>query len=165
MLTQEYVKKIFDYDTESGILTNKIYRSSNSPAGSRAGAFDHYGYRQLTVKGRNYKEHRIIYLWMTGAMPVHGIDHINGIKDDNRWINLRDATTSENMRNRKMSSNNTSGFTGVVWFKPIKKWFASVEMLGKKHSLGYFDDINEAAKVVHVFKMKNGFTARHGIEK
>jgi hypothetical protein len=66
------------------------------------------------------------------------IDHINGIRDDNRWINLRTATRQENCYNRGKQLNNKSGYKGVSWNNSRSKWVAQIVINGKKKHLGLF---------------------------
>jgi hypothetical protein len=74
-----------------------------------------------------------------------GPDHVNRNGLDNRRINLRPATASQNTANRGRQSNNTSGYKGVVWGKRISKWIARIQVDGKQTYLGFFDDPVEAA--------------------
>lgn len=111
-LTHEYVKELFDYCEESGKLTWKA-RRQRIRIGQEAGSINK-GYRHTMVDGKRYFVHRIIWLWMTGEWPAVQIDHINGIKDDNRWCNLREATCSQNLRNKGKYQNNTSGYKNIV---------------------------------------------------
>lgn len=73
-------------------------------------------------------------------------DHINGDTLDNRKSNLRCATNSENLCNRRLQSNNTSGFRGVGWVKKDKRWRARLKVDGQEIVLGYFKTAEEAAK-------------------
>ena len=75
-----------------------------------------------------------------------GTDHVNGIGTDNRKENLRAATHAENMQNRRLNVNSRSGYRGVSWISEMKKWRAEVQLAGKKHHLGYFDDKEAAAR-------------------
>lgn len=76
------------------------------------------------------------------------IDYINGIRTDNRICNLREATSQENVRNKsRLSSKNTSGFTGVHYNKSRKKWLATIKRFGVVTHLGAFDTIEEAVEV------------------
>ena len=106
--------------------------------------------------------HRLAWLIHSGAMPDAEIDHINGIKSDNRISNLRCVTHEENSRNKAKYSNNTSGVSGVTWDSREGKWRAHVKAQKKQNFLGLFHDINEAAKAVTEFRMANGYTERHG---
>src|SRR5579863_3382757 len=116
-LDAEFVRKILDYNPISGILTWK-YRYDCPPewntkwAGKEAGAKHPDCHRFLSINNTRYKSHRIIWFMVTGKWPV-GIDHINGIRDDNRWDNLREANQLQNMQNQCIRSNNTSGYPGV----------------------------------------------------
>ena len=74
------------------------------------------------------------------------VDHINHDKSDNRKANLRVVTQSQNIQNRGLIPNNTSGITGVHWHEHTHKWKAEIEVNGKKHYLGVFKDINDAKK-------------------
>ena len=73
-------------------------------------------------------------------------DHINGDGLDNRRVNLRVCTPSENACNRGAPSNNISGFKGVSWDKRYAKWRAAIQVNGRKKHVGYFDTIEEAIR-------------------
>ena len=142
-LDVELVRSLFDYD-----LTTGIFRWKNGPArrcfkncqfGQIAGHRERLGYWTLSVDGRSYKAHRVAWLFMTGSMPNAEIDHINMIRDDNRWCNLRIASQSPNRSNCKARSTNKCGLKGVSFWAPIGKWKAQIQVEGKKHHLGYHD--------------------------
>lgn len=105
------------------------------------------GYRTGRVLGLKVKAHRVAFAIYHGKWPNGEVDHINGDTSDNRINNLRDATKSENMRNRALHSNNTSSIKGVSWRKDVKKWSAQIYVDRKQIHLGYFDDMEEAARV------------------
>lgn len=74
------------------------------------------------------------------------VDHENGDPLDNQRHNLRFATNAQNQHNqRRLRKDNTSGFKGVTWFKPHRKWNAQIYVNTKHKSLGYFDTPEEAA--------------------
>jgi len=80
-------------------------------------------------------------------MGVEGksvIDHINHDTTDNRRENLRISTYSENMFNAKLRSDNSTGATGVHWSFQRGKWQAEIQVRGKTHHLGFFEDIEDA---------------------
>jgi len=83
------------------------------------------------------------------------IDHIDGNTLNNQRNNLRFCTQSENMRNRRKQSNNTSGYVGVTYHKQVKKWRAETHLNGKHISLGLYEDIIEAAKAYNKFAIEN----------
>lgn len=78
--------------------------------------------------------------------PGREVDHINRDGLDNRRCNLREASRSQNITNRALLSRNTSGFRGVSWFKPHGLWRARIKVNGSEKDLGYFKDINDAAR-------------------
>lgn len=128
-----------------------LYRKSND---KRAGG-DANGYRQLTINKKRYYEHRLVYLMNHGHMPKHEIDHINGIKDDNRISNLVDVTHKENMQNLRPYSNSSSGLLGVNWHCTTKLYMARMRINGKIIHLGSFYDFFEACCARKSYEAKN----------
>jgi hypothetical protein len=155
MLTVEELKKYVTYDPITGYFLSNGVRYSNRKAGERVGTkHKTKGYRYLVVKGKTYREQRAAFLFMTGSWPVNQVDHINNIKDDNRWCNLRDVTPTVNCQNRGLFKSNTSGFKGVVWNKQCKKWQVLCRVDSKQHYLGLFDSLDEAAQIAADFYNK-----------
>ena len=99
----------------------------------------------LTYKHKMYKAHRLAFLYMEGYFPEYDVDHKNGIRNDNRWLNLRHAMRRCNMQNQKINSRNKSGFPGVHWHKYNKKWVAQIKINQKLIFLGYYNSSLEAA--------------------
>lgn len=156
-LTAEFVRSILDYDSETGVLNWRfrptLPRKWNTRyAHQRAGTLNKVGYRWVQAGSRvPYAAHRLIWLWMTGEWPIHGIDHINGNRDDNRWANLRLATPSENGCNKTMQRNNQSGYVGVYFDRQRGKWRATINKDRTRHDLGFYSTPEEAAQVRKVF--------------
>lgn len=146
-LTQARVRELFDY-REDGALIWKIYRSQNARAGDVAGYKKSHGYLYISIDDKRFIAHRIVFLWHHGYLPAD-VDHINGIRSDNRIENLRAASRSQNLQNSKKSSRNTSGFKGVSWCKKRMKWRANICANYKQVALGYFDT-PEAAHAAYV---------------
>src|SRR6185437_16179325 len=111
---RETLERLFSYDPETGILLWRAWSGGTAHAGTRAGSLGPR-HRVLNVQGSHYLEHRIIWKLVTGNDPVAEIDHANGVGDDNRWSNLREASRTQNAHNLKTPSTNTSGFKGVHW--------------------------------------------------
>lgn len=159
-ITQTGLKMILDYNPETGdfIRTSKHKRWGGTKAGHlNAGN----GYVNVMVNNRYYKAHRLAFLWMTGAMPEF-VDHINGVRHDNRWENLRAATKAQNCQN-KNSKKGLSGIKGVHWHSQHKKWYVGVTVSGKNKFIGLFEDL-EAAELVAILAREkyHGEFANHG---
>jgi len=155
MLDQFELKRLWHYDPEAGLFT-RLVATGNGKVGDVAGCRDHYGYIVIGIAGKLYKAHRLAFLYIIGAFPTSEVDHINSVRNDNRWINLRDATRSVNCQNlRKPPANNTSGYLGVAWHKQSKKWHAKIMVNSKQISLGLFDDACEAG--AHYLRKKREF--------
>lgn len=143
-LTQQYLLEILDYNPDTGVFTNRFTRSNNSKVGQIVGTKCDSGYVRITIKEKTYLIHRLAWFYVHGYFPTKHLDHINGIKDDNRIANLREATGSENNQNMAMKRSNTSGFIGVNWCKKSKKWESRIRHDGKRTRLGYYDTPQEA---------------------
>lgn len=106
---------------------------------------DNYKYISITIHGKKYRAHRIIWKLVTGEEPPEFIDHIDQDATNNKWNNLRPATYSINNRNKFLQKNNTSGVAGVSWNKTHQKWLVRInDNEGKRKHLGYFEDFEEA---------------------
>lgn len=150
------------YDAHTGLfIRNKT--GGGVKRGTVAGRKKHNGYIEISINNIRYYAHRLAWLIYYGYWPEHQIDHINGIRDDNRIVNLRSATNMQNQYNAKMSKNNTSGVKGVYWHKQNKKWNAYCDVNGRRYSLGLYSDIEQAKIAVMKFreKMHNVF-CNHG---
>jgi hypothetical protein len=147
LLTQEKIKELLDYNPETGIFIWKSKTSKYSPikVGSIAGYLKSSGYRIIEIYNKAFREHRLAWLYVYGVFPSDQIDHINGIRDDNRISNLREATNKENSFNKKPSKNNTSGYKGVSWNKKNNKWVSQIRVDKKSIYLGLYDSLEDAA--------------------
>jgi len=113
-------------------------------AGEQVGARMLNGYISTTLKGKAYYLHRLAWLLMTGEWPSKSVDHINGVRDDNRWSNLRSATDQQNQFNRTVRKDSTSGVKGVYFHKQSGLWRAAIQVDGKIISLRYHKTIKQA---------------------
>lgn len=120
------------------------------------------GYRQSTIYDYPYLAHRVIWAIVHGEWPKEQIDHINGVREDNRLDNLRAVTPQENNRNTKRCSRNTSGATGVSWHPGTSKWRASIYVSGKHISLGLHRCVTAAITARKSAEKKYGFHENHG---
>jgi hypothetical protein len=150
------LKKLLDYDSDTGLFTWRISPSNSIKKKQVAGTKNTNNHIQIKVFGKRYFAHRIAWLFTNGTWPSMMIDHINGIRNDNRIANLRQVTASENGHNQtKPHSRTKSGYLGVSWVKSRNKWQAGLGINGKYKFLGYFDDAKSAhaeylrAKKIH----------------
>lgn len=109
--------------------------------GIYAAFFDSNGYVQIRYEGKQVYLHRAIM-----GFPDKSVDHVNQVKSDNRRVNLRLATTSQNRANITVRGDNTSGFKGVSWHKITKKWRADITVNKKQSYIGSYKTKEEAAK-------------------
>ena len=141
-ITQERLKELFDYHP-SGNLIRKVRMAVRSPAGSMPTTVEAGGYLVTHIEGKNFKVHRLIFLWHHGYLPEQ-VDHINGIRSDSRVENLRAATFGQNQQNKCFQKNNTSGFKGVYWREREQKWYVSIGSDKRKHYLGRYGSLIDA---------------------
>lgn len=160
MITQKELKILFVYDESLGVLKRRVTRGS-AKKGSIAGCMNH-GYRDILINKRTYKAHRLIWLYVYGVWPKHEIDHINHIKTDNRVCNLREATRTQNNKNASRRKDNTTGVTGVGFFKRGDTWRARIHINGELTHLGYFFDKFEAICTRKSAENRYGYHINHG---
>ena len=138
------ISEYLNYDPEAGVFTWKV-KTKTSNKGDIAGNANWRGYVSIWINGTQYYAHRLAWALQNGAWPINDIDHINENKSDNRILNLRIASRSENMFNRGRNKNNTSGVKGVSFCKATNKWRAQITVDRKGVNIGRFDTQEEAA--------------------
>lgn len=135
-LNCECVRELLDYDPVTGIFRWRRFMNRKAPKGSIAGSSKKLGYREIRIMGNAYQAHRIAWLHVFGNMPVNVIDHVDGDPSNNAIANLREATRTENNRNR-----HARGFS----FIPRDNTFnARIRVDGKLLHLGCFKTEEEA---------------------
>lgn len=120
------------------------------------------GYCTGTLFGKTQKAHRVVWLLHYGSWPESELDHINGVRSDNRIENLRAVSHAENQRNMRRPSTNTSGVVGVCWAKREGKWKAQIKRAGKNIDVGYFASFDDAVAARKFAEAKLGFHLNHG---
>ena len=166
-ISQDYLKERFNYCSETGIFTVKRAVSGSRRIGQAAGWIDKRckGYIRIEISGTVYYAHRLAWLYVYGCFPDDEIDHINGIRGDNRISNLRLVSRRNNMMNKGRYKNNSSGITGVYWYKSTEKWLAKIRFNDKMIHLGYFEDFFEACCARRSAEIKYGFHKNHGLPR
>ena len=145
MITQERLKELFDYDPGTGNFIWKVnLRGRFAKIGNVAGGPTKDGYKNLCVDQHRVLLHRMVWLYHHGFIPPNEIDHINGIKDDNRIENLRLATRTENLQNTKKARSKYTNLFGVGYSNRDKVFVSSIRANGKRIHLGTFKTAEEA---------------------
>lgn len=153
-MTQDELHQICNYDCNTGLLTWVTTRNAKAVKGSQVGCHDKNGYLVTMINKKNYFVHRLIWLYVHGEFPKT-IDHINGIKNDNRLSNLRNCTISDNAKNKSLFANNKTGYKGVSWCNRSNKYQATCKVNGKKKWLGYFHNVLDAANAYQTYAKQN----------
>lgn len=147
MINQDDLRRLLAYDDQTGLFT-WIARSGTAKAGAACVALDGGGYIQIRINRRAYKAHRLAWLYVHGKWPDKFIDHINGVRTDNRLSNLREVDALLNQQNQRHSQGaSRSGLLGVSWHKPTGKWRARISVNKTAIHLGSFDSAEEAHAV------------------
>ena len=143
MITQEYIKKVFEY--KNGELIRRVKTSSRAIVG-RPTNYKSQGYLMTKVQGQAISVHRIIWLYHHGYLPENEIDHIDQNKLNNKIENLREVSHACNIRNRGNSRNNKSGIKGVRLYPYRNKneWISVIHNDGEIKTLGYSKSLDEA---------------------
>ena len=143
-LSVERCREVFDYDPETGHLIIRLRTSQSRQVGDIAGWISNKGYVKVKLDSSTYAAHRLIWFRTHGQWPTGVIDHINGIRHDNRLVNLRDVTGFTNAQNMKSSpvTNQTSGLLGA--YPSGDRWKSKIVAMGKMYHLGSFRTAEEA---------------------
>lgn len=158
MITQERLKELLDYDPETGVFRWRATKAKCIKNGDLAGSTSNHGYIGIFVDGHRRLAHRLAWLYMFGVWPDKQIDHINGIRGDNKIVNLRLATQSENSANGKQRTRNLKG---AHFMKTLKKWRATLTKNYKQVHVGLFASEKEAHEArMMVAKQIHGEFAR-----
>lgn len=159
----DQVKSLLSYDEETGAFRWLRNRGRTARAGDIAGCVDERGYRRICISGRKYRAHRLVFLLKTGAMPEF-VDHINGVRDDNRWCNLRPADATINARNAaRRKDGKHVAVTGVGFMPRIGKWRVRVGTAnGQVRYLGVFECLGAAIKARKLANIDLGYHENHG---
>ena len=146
MLTQEILKQNFKYEPETGnFFWAKPSKNRNLIDPIKSRDKDGYFVVCFTINGiqKNYKVHRLIWIYVYGQV-IHQIDHVNGVRNDNRLCNLREVTAQQNGMN-KAKRESKNNLTGVYLTANKKRWVAQIAFKNKRHHLGCFDTPEEAS--------------------
>lgn len=139
MISHSRLCGVIDYNPNTGHFTWKRDVGMRARKGTIAGNIDIvHGYVRIGLENRLFLAHRLAWFYMTGAWPRDQIDHVNLIRHDNRWSNLREANKSQNLGNIRARCDNVSGYKGVCYHNASGAWMAQIMKDGKKVYLGLF---------------------------
>lgn len=137
------LKETLRYDPETGVFT----RLKWGKLSDRTGHVDKMtGYLRISVANHVYGAHQLAWLYMTGRWPTE-IDHWDRDKLNNRWSNLREATSTQNKANRLVQRNSATGVKGVSLCRVTGRYRADIRVAGKSMNLGRRDTIAEASQL------------------
>ena len=143
-LTYEKLRAALSYSPETGSFT-RIMASGPSKMGDIAGhKSESLGYIFISVDGAPYLAHRLAVFYMTGEWPKNQIGHLDMDRANNRWANLREATKSQNMRNRGPQQNNSTGHKCISFDKANEKYEVRVKLYMKGFFGGRFQLLSDA---------------------
>ena len=138
------IKELVSYEPESGKLFWLQPVARWIRVGEEAGTYCKHAV-DITLDKVTYRAHRIIWFLVTKKDPGNMmIDHIDGNPHNNKFENLRIATSRQNQCNQKIRRDNTSGLKGVSWSEERQKWQTGIQVNGKRVGLGRFNTKEEA---------------------
>lgn len=140
-LSAERARELFSYDPETGVIVRKVATTNSLKVGDVAGSPQSNGYLRVRVGCKLLHAHRLAWLIYTGEWPLQTIDHINGIRSDNRLSNLRDVSKAVNNQNKRAACS-SSGYAGV--FKSGARFASKVTIQRAQKYLGTYDTPAEA---------------------
>jgi hypothetical protein len=136
------LKKYLHYNKDTGIFTWIFHDKKPEIVGRVAGCREkRIGYEVIRIEGVTYKSHRLAWLYVHGEWPQL-IDHINGIKHDNRLENLRSVDDRTNCQNKEW--HRAGRLVGAHFHTVHQRWSANIVIKGKLRHLGLFDSEQEA---------------------
>lgn len=143
MLTAERARELLDYDPVTGVL-----RKRNRQTGKwrEVTTLNKDGYLCVRLDRKVFIAHRVIFLMMMGRWPSPTTDHLNRVKTDNRWSNLREATHGEQAANR--GGRKSRPFPNVYELPNTGRFEARPDINGRKQRLGTYDTAEQAAEAV-----------------
>lgn len=153
MTDAEQLKSVLRYDPSTGhFWWRQDRKSGRDMRSSPAGCLTKQGYIKIRFQKKPVFAHRLAWLYMTGEWPIQQIDHVNGEKSDNRFVNLRLATASQNKANTVIRSDNKTGSKGIQQIRG--KWRAKINFNGKQYHLGVFQTKQAAAWAFEFYQRK-----------
>lgn len=156
IITCSVLRCLVHYNKSTGEFTRKDI------IGERVGFVDAQGYTIISLLGKDYKAHRLAWLYVTGEWPKDQIDHINHKRSYNVWSNLREVTNSDNHKNLSLRKDNKSGVCGVKPNANGTKFYARLDVKGRCVLDRLCSTFDEAVKARKEAEIEYGFHKNHG---
>lgn len=144
IFTAEEARRRWEYDPDTGILRWKTRAARCVKPGAVAGCRSPDGYWKITWRYKKISVHRVIWLIVYGEWPDGHVDHINGVTDDNRLVNLRCGSRRKNQQNQKCHREGHLPGTTYLGRLRNKPWQAQIQIDGQSKYLGCFATQQEA---------------------
>jgi hypothetical protein len=165
-LTQELLKRYFTYDPETGNFVRIMRRDrwGERVCSELIKSRNNRGYLWVRIFNETHLVHRLIVLYMTGDHPHGQIDHIDGERLNNKWVNLRDVNPFENSRNQGNRIDNSTGVRGVTYRatgRGLKRWKARISHMGVRYDLGEYLTKGEAINARMLAEKRFGYHPNH----
>ena len=145
MISHAELKEALSYNPETGIFKWKTAGRRRN-VGAEVGSWDMYGYKTIRLAKKSYKLHRLAWFYINGEWPKYDIDHINGIRHDNRIENLRDVPRKMNLENQKKLTERPTrtGLMGAYFDSRKNMFYSRISHHDKSLYLGSFKTAEEA---------------------
>lgn len=161
LITQDYLKSQLNYCMETGKFTRNM-RTRKFKQGAECGTLRSSGYVIISIDRVLYRAHRLAWLYVTGEWPSDEMDHVNGDRSDNRFVNLRVCNRSQNGFNKGVRRDSGVGVKNVLYYKDWGKYCVRIRVSGKDYNYGPFSSIDEASSVAaHAQTIHHQEFARH----
>lgn len=161
MLTQERLKEMLSYNSITGEFI-RIKPLKGNTLYAVVGSTNKDGYISISIDNKRYGAHNLVWLYLYGKFPDLQLDHINGVKDDNRSENLREVSHAENQKNKSLDKRNRFGYPGVREGKKLGTYRAYIGIDKAKLNLGTYPNLESAIAARVQAEIKYGFHENHG---
>ncbi len=152
VLTVDRLRDRLDYNPDTGVFKWKKPFPKNMRKDGTAGYSGRDGVIQIEIDGKAYLAHRLVFLLEDGVFPKNLVDHRDGVRNNNRRINLRKATSCQNNQNAKIRIDNKTGIKGVFFNKSNGKYRVVINFQKKAYHLGYYEDLDAANQNATTFR-------------
>jgi hypothetical protein len=147
------IKKVLMYEEHSGKFYWVVDTYKLTPCKKEAGTISGYGYIVISFNNKLYLAHRLAWYYINGEPPKKSIDHIDGVRTNNRISNLREVTPRENSGNQK--KHRKGGLVGSTYVSKFNKWYSQIVVNKKNIYLGSYDTELEAHEAYLKYKKEN----------